>query len=116
MDADRTKCFNTVSAPGGACYDLAGKAGNECLDKTEMAREGCNVNEIYESSPNLDTLKQQVVRYLRGACRDNGNWTNSANPLDGGVSDTGSDVGSDTAVTDSGSDTATATDAADDGG
>jgi hypothetical protein len=99
--ADRAACYDGVASPGGACYDLASKEGKACFDKFDMQLKGCNVDEIYEGSPDLATLKQQVVRFLRGACRDNGVWTNAENPSggDAGVTDSGS-TDSGTAVTD----------------
>jgi len=112
--AERRNCFDSVSKAGGECYDLAAKDGNACFETFKTPLEGCNVDEMYAAMPNVDTLKQQVVRFLRGACRDGGNWTNSANPLDGGVTDTGTDTATgDTSAADSATSDSATSDAAD---
>jgi hypothetical protein len=107
--SDSNRCYTAQESAGSKCWDVAGKAGTACFEKFDTS--GCNVNEIYKSSPNLDEMKKQIVRLLRGACRDGGNWANAESPGDAGPADSGSDTGSDT-ESDAGADT-TASDAAD---
>jgi hypothetical protein len=95
--ATRARSNATAKTPKGRCWDLASKQASDCLAATDVTP--CIINELNNSTPDIPTLQQQVVEYLRGACRDNGDWSNrlSATPKggdagtgDGGATDSGS--------------------------
>ncbi len=88
-DMEKTACETrarrssaTATIPKGSCYENSYKKYNECTKDAKF--ENC-------ISP---------LEFLRGACRDNGNWTDAKidKTPDTGVMDTGTDTG--TAVTD----------------
>jgi hypothetical protein len=99
-DSDGTseigRCYSANEQAGSKCWDVAAQAGMACFQSHDTA--GCNVNEIYKDTADLTTLKSQVLRFLRGACRDNGDWTRSEEAGDAGV-DSG-ETGADTAMDD----------------
>lgn len=81
-------CYAAAEKSGGRCWEVAGKASDTCLKAADLS--GCNVDEIYASDPSLETLREEILKYYRGACRDNGNWKNATMPSgDGGVAETG---------------------------
>ena len=60
----------------GACYEVASKGYAECAARSDLAV--CIV-----------TTKPEVLRFLRGACRDGGDWTKSTT----GTTDAGEEAG-----------------------
>lgn len=91
-DDQRSACWTRArraTDPKGACYDKAYKKYSECAKDAQF-------------SPCLDALQ-----FLRGACRDGGDWTKAGEelPTDAGVLETGVDTG--TTVTDTGTDSGT---------
>jgi hypothetical protein len=79
-------CVASVTNAGGKCYAVAAQKSAECFKTYKL--DNCNVDEIYSDSPNLTTMQQQILRFYRGACRDNGNWTNATSAGgDAGTSD-----------------------------
>lgn len=107
-ESEMGKCYAAQEKEGSKCWDVAAKEGTACFEKFDTA--GCNVNEIYKATANLTELKKQVVRFYRGACRDNGVWTNAESPGDAGVPD--ADSATDTATTDTATDDTATTDTA----
>jgi hypothetical protein len=103
--AVRARSNAVGSKPKGRCWDIASKAANDCLAATDVTP--CILDELGNSTPDIPTLKGQVVEYLRGACRDGGDWSNRTSPTPKGA-DAGT---SDAATSDSAS-----SDAASDGG
>lgn len=108
--------------PKGACYDVATKNANTCFTAAGDTLNNCIVSEAYTptgTGGNVDIakIKEQMKVVLRGACRDNADWSNANDagytiPDAGG--ETGSETGSDTGTaaetgSDAGTDTATAT-------
>jgi hypothetical protein len=94
-DDQRNACWTRArraTEPKGSCYDKAYKAYNDCTKDAKFA-------------PCLD-----AVQFLRGACRDGGDWSKAGEELP--VADAGTDTGTSTdtgtAPTDTGSDTGTA--------
>ena len=85
-----------AATPKGACYDVAAKDATACFADTTFDTKPCDDDEYYYPSgtggdANLEKLKDGVLIYFRGACRDNANWKNSsstggdAGPLDGAI-------------------------------
>lgn len=97
-DTEYGSCADDATKSGGRCYDLASKKADTC--RGDMANAPCNATQYYANAPDLTKLKTEVVRILRGACRDNGDFSKSDT--------TGGDAG----VTDSGATDSGATDAA----
>jgi hypothetical protein len=95
-DEERTDCYQNSEKSGGKCWDVAGKDAEGCFTKFDAPLEGCNVNEIYKDAPNLTTLKEQILKFYRGACRDNADWSKATMPAGG---DAGTDTGTDAATT-----------------
>ncbi|MBI2394516.1 MAG: hypothetical protein HYV09_33410 [Deltaproteobacteria bacterium] len=92
--SDREVCLEKVSGSGGACWSFGADKIDECFTKFDTAN--CNVDEIYADSPDIDVLRSQILRFYRGACRDNGDWTNSGSAGDAGATDaaeTGAEAG-----------------------
>lgn len=95
-DEDYGACADDATKSGGRCYDLASKKADMC--RGDMANAPCNATQYYTNTPDLAKLKTEVVRILRGACRDNGDFSKSdttgtggdAGPTDGGSADAGS--------------------------
>lgn len=83
--SDREVCLEKVSTTGGACWSFGADKIDECFTKFDVAN--CNVDEIYSDAPDLDVMRSEILRFYRGACRDNGDWTNSGSAGDAGVSD-----------------------------
>ena len=94
-----SECQDRVRAskPVGACWELISKKANTCLAATPY--DFCILSELNKETPDIPTLKPQVIEFYRGACRDGGDWTNrlSATPK-------GADAGTDVGGTDAGSD------------
>jgi hypothetical protein len=109
-DTEYGPCADEATKMGGRCYELASKTAGPCFDDPKAAP--CDVTQYYVAKEDIDLakLKTEVVRLLRGACRDNGDFTktDSAGTGDAGTGDTGTGD----AATDSG----TPSDAASDGG
>lgn len=84
----------SATKPTGQCWDVAVKDYATCSGDAKFA-------------PCFVRSTADLLTYFRGACRDNGNWTNADKPdgsEDAGVADTGTDSGStDSGSTDSGS-------------
>lgn len=99
-------CNEMQSADGGKCWTVASKQAADCVMKPELAP--CNITQYYSNTTDLTKLKSEVLRVLRGACRDNKDWTNSSSA--GG--DAGTDSGSDSGATDGGAADSGATDGA----
>ncbi len=101
-------CQKRARVAGGGCYANSYKTTEteKCFDGAG-AIDPCVVDELTKSSPDATMLAEQLAIFYRGACRDNGDWTNAK-------SATGGDAGADATATDSASDGAT--DAASDGG
>jgi hypothetical protein len=103
----------------GACYDIATSQANSCFTAAGDGLNNCIVSEAYTPTGtggkiDVAKIKEQMKVVLRGACRDNGDWSNAT---DAGytIPDAGGETGSDTGTTtetgtDAGTDTATATD------
>jgi hypothetical protein len=103
-------CYSNSESAGGKCWDVAGKAADACFKSTDTT--GCNVNEIYKDSPNLTTMREQILKFYRGACRDNANWKNATMPSGDAGSDAPAETSAETSVTDAVADAVTdATDA-----
>lgn len=104
--SERDDCIAASIESGGKCYDVAAKAAAPCFEKYKDQIDTCTLDEIYKASPDLTLLKKEILEFYRGACRDNGVWTNkgSATPLDGGTGDAATDGGSDGGATDAASD------------
>jgi len=107
--SERDDCIASVTSAGGKCYAVASKTADECFKKYNL--DNCNVDEIYAQAPDLTKMREEILRFYRGACRDNGKWENSTSAGDAGTSDTGS---TDATTSDTGS-SDSATDAADAG-
>jgi hypothetical protein len=88
--------------PRGACYDVAtmqaletcfpslsGPVTNFCIVGEEFTPTGT-------SGPDVTKLRFEAVEYMRGACRDNGNWTNADQPCSTPPCETGTDAGPET--------------------
>ncbi len=91
VDEERSECFQASEKSGGKCWDVAGKDADACFKKFDAQLKGCDVNELYADAPDLTTLKEQILKFYRGACRDNADWTNATAAGDAGT-DTGSDA------------------------
>ena len=91
----RVHFAGSASRPKGQCYDIASKtAKTECFSGP-FDINPCIINELYSPTGaggkiDLPTLKTEVTIFLRGACRDNANWTNSSSGGDAGVTDSAS--------------------------
>lgn len=102
-DTEQGACLDSVTGEGGKCWDVASKTAEGCFEKYDLAN--CNVDEIYSAAPDLTKMRAEILRFYRGACRDNANWTNSNSAGDAGVSDSGatetggSDGGTDATTT-----------------
>jgi hypothetical protein len=84
--SDSDLCAESVSLAGGKCWEVSAQKADECSKKYDL--DNCNVDEMYAPSPNLTKMQQQILRLYRGACRDNGNWTNATSAGgDAGTSD-----------------------------
>lgn len=112
--------------PKGVCYDVASSKANGCFTAAGSALNNCIVSEAYTPTGtggkiDVAKIKEQMKVVLRGACRDNADWSNANDagytiPDAGG--ETGTETGTDTGTaTETGTDTGTAaetgTDAAD---
>ena len=83
-DEEAIQCYGDSEKSGGRCWTVAGKASDACLKAANL--EGCNVDEIYADAPSITTMREQILKYYRGACRDNGDWKNATMPSgDAGV-------------------------------
>ncbi|MGZ3423566.1 MAG: hypothetical protein ACXVEF_30990 [Polyangiales bacterium] len=102
MSSEYDNCVTEATKSGGRCYDLASKKADTCRADTKAAP--CDATQYYTSTPDLTKLQAEIVRLLRGACRDNGDWSKSDSAGgDAGTSDTGTDSGSATdSATDAG--------------
>jgi hypothetical protein len=92
-----------TAVPKGECYDVATKAALEtCLPTLpSSALNFCVVNEEFSptgpgGAPDLPSMRFEVIEYYRGACRDNGDWTNADQPCSTPPCETGTDAGSET--------------------
>jgi hypothetical protein len=126
-----SNCATSASAKGGtavprgACYDVAGATANKCFNAPSDLTN-CIVSEAFTPTGtggkfDVAKVQQQMKVVLRGACRDNGDWSNAT---DAGytIPETGPDAGAETSTdtgtatetgTDTGTATETGTDAAD---
>ncbi|MBL8716269.1 MAG: hypothetical protein JNL79_09750 [Myxococcales bacterium] len=111
--SERDDCVAAAIKSGGKCYDVAAKDAAVCFEKYSAQIDTCTLDEIYKETPDVTLLRKEILEFYRGACRDNGVWTNkgSATPLDGGTDGGSTDGGS----TDGGASDA-ASDAPADGG
>jgi hypothetical protein len=99
--AARARSNATSTRPKGKCWDIASKEAAACLDKVDV--KVCYVDEYWTPTgaggkPDPVLMRQQIVEYYRGACRDGGDWTYRFSPNpggDAGVSDAASDAVSD---------------------
>lgn len=98
VDEEAATCYEDAEKSGGRCWDVAGKDAAGCFDKTDLS--GCNVDEIYANVPKIANLREQLLKFYRGACRDNGDWKNAKSGGDAGTPDTGSDAAAETSVSD----------------
>jgi len=94
----RARSNATSSRPKGKCYDVASKEAAGCLDKVDV--DPCYVDELWTPTgtggrPDPILIRQQIVEFYRGACRDGGDWTNRFTAGDAGVDATTSDAPSD---------------------
>jgi hypothetical protein len=83
-------CADEATKTGGRCYDLASKKADTCRADSKAAP--CDVTQYYTDKPDLTKLKAEIVRVLRGACRDNGDFSKSDSA--GTPTDAGTDTGS----------------------
>jgi hypothetical protein len=100
VNRERKKGGTTV--PKGACYDLATGAALQCLTDNSDKIDPCFVAELFSPSgtgghPDVAAMQRESVVFMRGACRDNGDWTKSAYscsspPCDAGVVDAAVDT------------------------
>lgn len=106
-DEEVNDCYDDARKTGGRCYTIAGKEAATCFSTFDAKLAGCDVSEIYADSPSLTTLKEEILRFYRGACRDNADWTNATMAA--------GDAGTDTGAVDAPAETSVVTDAADGG-
>ncbi len=94
----RARSNATSARPKGKCWDIASKDAAACLDKVDV--DVCYVDEYWNPTgaggkydPVL--MRQQIVEFYRGACRDGGDWTYRFSPTkgDAGVGDAADDGG-----------------------
>jgi len=79
----RAQFAGTASKPKGRCYDIASKEAKACFTTFDIVP--CIVDELYTPSgaggkPDVTLLQNQIVQYLRGACRDGGSWAKYTMP------------------------------------
>lgn len=105
-------CVREATAEGGRCYEVSSKKAKECFDDPKGAP--CAITQYYTSSGDLAKLREEIVRVLRGACRDGGDWSKAGEAGDAGPADTGSDAAGDAsdAASDAAGDASDASDAA----
>ena len=114
VNRERKRGGTTV--PKGACYDVAAGVALKCLSDDAAIIDPCVISELFTPTGaggkiDLTSLQRESVIFMRGACRDNGNWTNSSSTCTTPPCDAGpTDAGSDSATTDTGTDAADATD------
>ena len=88
--------------PKGVCYDVAaGAALYTCYPKLPGTATYCVVNEEFTPSgpggaPDLTSMRSEIVEYLRGACRDDGDWTHAEDACASPPCETGTDAGGET--------------------
>ncbi len=76
------ECFVQATSAGGRCYEVSSKKSKECFDDPVGAP--CRITSYYTDT-SLTTLREEVVRVLRGACRDNGDWSKASEAGDAGT-------------------------------
>lgn len=80
--------------PKGVCYDVAGKDADACFTSTDT--HACETPEVNSATPDVTKMRNEIIVFYRGACRDGASWAHADSPSstgDAGPSDAPADGG-----------------------